>query len=582
MKLGWLLPVLAGLLVAGPVFAAAPPVCTEADMADVPRPARIRWRTQDTLPITAKLPVEDDAQLAAVLATINASPKESLDLPFAPPILKYPYGSLESYGFNLTFVVSETGRVTCALMAPTFPATPFSMNYKREGLLAETGEWRFKPYLIDGKPSRVVVKLRINEEELPKSHVPMPSGNPADVTITQDMRYGKSRNYHVEIHGDGTAIYTSTDIWDVLGPQSYRVDPKKVQALVGQVADSDFWSLRDQYGDWSGTYAEDFDRTNVTVGGKTKSLTNYNDWDTGMPEAAQDLSYAVMEAANTGFWTRPTLATVAQLKSNGFDLGSRRSGQLLVQWVRNVQIKDEVIQALMDEGAPRTQLVYDTRVREYHGLVDGALWAGRVQIADTLIKKGALLSNGKVDIAKVNKAFGQAIDSGKLAAVDLVVPFHPDMTFPDPDDPSLKVSVLRRLGTVSSNCSADALPVAQRLIDLGGDVDAALSDGTTLLHACSQDIDAVRFLLDHGANIDAVDEDGNTPMATTYDEDVALLLLSRGADPRQEAAAENLRFNVLKNDWSKVKVWLESHGFADVLKPVPGEGNEKLVEVPHT
>ncbi|HVZ29477.1 MAG TPA: ankyrin repeat domain-containing protein [Asticcacaulis sp.] len=560
MKMRWLLPVLVVLsagLPAAVLAGVAPRLCADADLVDLPR-AGLRWQ-------------EDAAQTVAPIAYYRFRDAGLTPLFARPATIKYPPGAVDTYGFYVWFVVNAEGRVTCASLLSQDRKTPPVMNYKRQAFLDSVGDWRFKPFHDHDETTSVVSLLEVSEEEAPDSHVAMPTGDPAQTTVTFTMHssflYGA---YHVELHGDGTAIYSYDDYDDSIGPQPYHLDPAAVQGLLAKAKTADFWSLPDLYRGWPNDYWSSVERINITVGGKTKGVTHYFDGPAGAPKALSDLSGEIMKVARVDFWRYPTLETIAQLKRNGYDFSSASAGHLLQDLTRIKRVKDEVLFTIMDSGAPLDARRYESSARGYNSLLDTALAAGRVEMARRLIAAGGLLKKGELDPVKVDHAFGQAIDSGDLAAVELILPFHPSLTYADPDDPTVQVSIIRKLGD-DIFCEEPSIAIAQRLIALGADVNARLADGTTLLHSCAATPAFATFLLDHGANVNAADKEGWTPLASTYDEEVALLLLARGADPRLGKTGYCLRYYIKHNRWRVVKAWLESHGFSDVLVAQPDD-----------
>lgn len=553
-----LLLVLAFLAVGAPVGATAgvaPRPCTKADFEGLPAPSGFMTVSDDddlkTLP--------DDLKHDALFGYFKDW----------PPKIQYPYGSLDAYGTGVVFVAGVDGRVVCASIAPgPFDEIEPARNPKRQALLETTSEWRFVPFLEDGKPTAVAGWMPVSEEELPARHVPMPSGNPAEMTITYD--YGASHvyqsAYHVELHGDGTAIYTDDS---PLGSQSYHVDPKAVQGLLAEARAADFWSQRDLYRERPDGHLSAYSRTNITLGGKTKSVTGFEGSPAGMPRDVDRLAAKIADVAGVRSWQTLSLARVEQMKANGFDFTSDRAGHLLV-YFGGGGTKEEVLLAIMDLGAP---VGFITPEGEPQGLLDLSLRAGHQEMVRRLVARGALLDDGgKVDMRLVNRAFLAAVDSGEVAGVDVLLPFHPDMTYADPDDPSVRFSVICRLGDWQ-RFYRDGAPqdMAQRLLALGADINARDAEGKTLLRAWVNDLKFARFLLDNGADINAVDKKGATPLAYAYGEEAALFLLSRGADPRLGRTAEFLRYNITHSRWRKVKTWLEGHGYADLLTAPSGE-----------
>ncbi len=221
-------------------------------------------------------------------------------------------------------------------------------------------------------------------------------------------------------------------------------------------------------------------------------------------------------------------------------------------------------------GAPRD---FDGNSRDgakAGSLLEAALGAGRTQIAGQLIADGAMMTAGKVDQAKVDRAFLAAIRSCNVAALDLILPFHPAMTYADLEVPDVQISVFLSLANPGAN-DGEWTAVAQRLLDLGADINARRANGETLLHNVLASKAHTVFLLDHGADINAVDKDGRTPLAKAFAEDTALLLVERGADPRLGKTPQTLRKTLRNGVWPRLRAWLLAHDYGDVLVPKPGE-----------
>ena len=542
--------IICGLALASPVGAVVPQ-CTAEQTTDLPSPG-IAW-------------VGATSPLPAMLAKHGVI-KALFDL----PVIQYPYGSRSRYGFQLTYVVGVDGKVACATLSPSYGDTQPVMTEQRARFLEQMEAWRFEPFLLDGKPSAVTERYEINEEELPQTHVAPPPGDPAGVVITQEERpeMASFGPYHVELHGDGTAIYLSLDPDDPLGPQSYHVDPKAVQALVARAGAADFWSLRDVYPDAPGSLgdAPDYVRTNITLGGSSKSLTHHWGQETGMPEKARALSGAVMSAAQIEMWQVPTLATVEQLKANAYNFHAGYAGRLLLRMVQHPNVKDDAVLAVMALGAPQDAEGDNPYTEEYEDLLEASLATGRTAIASQLISKGALQTNGADDHDNIDWAFRAALRSGSPAVVDLMLTYHPSLTYGPDDKP---ISVIRLLGKARGD-EKDIEAVAQRLLDLGADINARDSDGRTLLYDV-HDQALKAFLIAHGADVNVMDGQQITPLAQTFDEDMALMLLDHGADPRLGKSGKALRFNIKNNHWTRVKAWLQAHGFADLLTSRDGE-----------
>ncbi|WP_298327086.1 ankyrin repeat domain-containing protein [Asticcacaulis sp.] len=540
-----LIGTLTALLTSSSAFA-APPACEKDAAAGLPKP-----------PITFSM--EDEKRALSFL--IKEAP---LKAHFALSPLIYPYNGLKMYGFELSVIVSEDGRVACATITPPYRAQDPVMTPQRRAFLEDVGNWRFDPYFYEGKPSRVAIAFNITEEEQPRQHRPAPKGDPDQIVIVQENRpwFSSYSPYRVELHGDGRAVYQSFRKNDPLGRQAYKVEASSVQGLLEKAKTADFWSLRDTYRRSPNaiTHASSSLSLSIVLGGQKKSVTDYSNNDSGKPRALETLHQEVMQAANLNFWEIPGLDTLEQLKINGFDFQSVKAGQFLIETAANPRVENAVILSLMDLGAPLDHVVYDKDTDKARSLLDISLTAGREPVAHRLIGSGALKTSGKTDRNKVNDAFLGAIESGCLAIVEMILPYNPDIS----SDAVLYVGR-------SNAKDEDKISVLELLLAKGADINSRDTRGQTLLHEIALTPEFVAYLIENGADLNAIADDGSTPLMMAFLEDTALLMLEKGADPRINKTADYLRFNVKRNGWLTVGRWLTEHGYADMLLTPPGD-----------
>lgn len=542
-----LIGTLTALLTSSSAFA-TPPACERNATGGLPKP-----------PIT--FTVGEEKQALSFL--IKEAP---LRAHFSISPLIYPYNGLKMYGFELSVIVSEDGRVACATIKPPYRAQDPVMTLQRRAFLEEVSNWRFDPYFYEGKPSRVAVAFDIAEEEQPRQYRSAPKGDPDQIVIVQENRpwFSSYSPYRVELYGDGRAVYQSFRKNDPLGRQAYKVESSSVQALLEKAKAADFWSLRDTYKKSPNaiTHASSSLSLSIALGGQKKSVTDYSNNDSGKPRALETLHQEVMQAANLNFWEVPGLDTLEQLKTNGFDFQSARAGQFLIETAANPRVEDAVILSLMDLGAPLGHVLYDKDSDKARSLLDISLTAGREPVAHRLIGSGALKTSGKTDRNKVNDAFLGAIESGCLALVEIVLPYNPDFS----SDAVLYVGR-------SNAKDEDKISVLKLLLAKGAEINSRDTKGQTLLHEIALTPDFVAYLIEDGADLNAIADDGRTPLMMTFLEDTAILMLEKGADPRINKTADFLSFNVNRNGWLKVGRWLTEHGYADILLTTPDEND---------
>lgn len=550
----------AGIALAGPeiAMAAIPAECSQADFATAASPNEARFSGTGSI-----------GDIEKVFSRLQSAPGDGiLTGVVARSEVYYPFETKVDFGFRLRLIVGLNGRVRCIALAPIGgkDVQP-QWNPQRRAWADEISRWRFRPLLIDGKPKEAVTELTVEEYELPERRIPMPKGDVRQVQITHDMPYF---GYRIEVHGDGRAIYSSTGPYYFLGPQAYKVDPESVAVLLQQAADADFWSLRDIYPRNADGKGELISRMEITLGGITKSLTEYEqEGGTGLLRDAHFLPFSVRHVIDLGPWQRPTSATIDQLKENGFDFKGEAASRFLLQVMGDRSVKDEVVLAVMAMGTPQNAFGISRHGEEARTLMEAALSAGRTEIAGQLINGGVLLTDGKIDRVKVNRTFQAAIESGDLPPVDLILPFGPDVMFDDPTANNAPVSVVFKM-PIRYRDEPAPLDVAKRLFDLGVDINTKASNGQTLLHRHRDNLAMAEFLIARGADLNALDNEGKTPLVSGFNEEVTLVLLERGANPRIGNNLDGIREMFASGQWPRVKLWLRSHGYEDVVRLAEG------------
>ncbi len=191
-----------------------------------------------------------------------------------------------------------------------------------------------------------------------------------------------------------------------------------------------------------------------------------------------------------------------------------------------------------------------------------------------LLDKGLLLTEGKVDQAKINAAFNAAIEQGNWPLVQQFWPLHPALIYQDTegrnaDDTAKAIPVTHLLGKPYNAKTWDGFDITKLLLAQGCDVNASGLDGKTLLHIAAKDGTPafLRYLLDHGAALEARDEMGNTPLHYAYNDDNAILLLEAGADPNVKSKYGNTFAEDAKlYNTKKILAWLAAH---DIMASLP-------------
>jgi hypothetical protein len=170
-----------------------------------------------------------------------------------PPVLLIDDEALNDWeDVQLKLALDETGRMTCV-------AFEFGQVRLETEALALARQWRFKPYLKDGKPTAAWFSQRVDvrwRDPRPAVRVPFPAVRDwATLRIRAEMSSGYMGCIatDIEIAGDGVLIFEAEyrrwgrrDEWQNVRA-SDRLSPGVVRALVERFRRADFFWLHDSY-----------------------------------------------------------------------------------------------------------------------------------------------------------------------------------------------------------------------------------------------------------------------------------------------------------------------------------------------
>ena len=335
-----------------------------------------------------------------------------------------------------------------------------------------------------------------------------PNGPLERVSLSRGGCLGSCSVYAVEILGDGRARYQGDRFVVIEGRRDVLVSPELLSEVLAAAKTADLYRLEDAYagGPTDGATYE----VSVTVGGRTKTITDYNGQLAGMPPAVTALERAIDRAAGTGRWVKGDESTLAILQAEGFDFGSPQAFAMLHQVLRRGP--ENLALALIAGGALKDQTAKDR-----------ALWLaalyGRATLIAPLVKAGA-----RVDA-------------------------------PGPDRSALFAAA----SAGSDSRTADGAATVRALLAAGANPRAVDSQGVTPLHEAA-DAPTVRALIAAGADPDARTREDVSPLLYRSREDAVLALLEAGADPTvRDGAGDDLARNAEVRRWSRVQAWLRAH-----------------------
>jgi hypothetical protein len=261
----------------------------------------------------------------------------------------------------------------------------------------------------------------------PRRHADIPAGPLEGVVVVLERTgcYGTCPSYRIEVHGDGRVVFHGNGYVNFQGDHEARIPPLAVQCLLDDFRTADFWSLDPEYkADVTDlpTYT-----VSLTVGRKTKTLTDYAGQAVGMPAAVSALEQAIDAAAGSDTWITGNAGTIAALQAEHFEFRSRRGAEALANAAQDAP--DAVVFALLDRGAPpdglTTNGVDDTnRI----SAVEAAASHGRVAVVRRLIGAGAFAAGGRDLVSATLRA---SVASQSAAMVAEILKHRPDVNSPD-------------------------------------------------------------------------------------------------------------------------------------------------------
>lgn len=494
---------------------------------------------------------------------------------FELPVVDYPSGTnMGLWGIPLTLLVDVSGRVVCYETEDSVGRS-IEMNSLRHGLIRALSDWRYQPFMRDGRAVAAVVREHVYEQALPKSHRAMPNVPLDQVTISlwRTGCYGTCPSYGVRIHGDGTVLYEGRGYVDVIGRHTYRIPMEQVAALVEDLRRKDLWSMDGSYRAGitdNPTYA-----LKLQMGSQAHEIEDYVGAMVGMPRVISEFEDEVDRVGRTADWTRLSMASVERLQQEGFDFHSKQGADLLVRALANDDGNDEqAMLKLVELGVPLTGGSNSGRMMPVaeRPILEQALVNHRVALVDPLIARGMLETNGRPDQHKIDSAFQAAIRGGRLAAVQKIwrqsgTRKHPSLFFvdevKDEDKHTRKKSpVSLLLSQPYRDKQWEGMQIAKWLSGLGCDLRARAANGDTLLHAAvdSGDIQFVRYLLAQGVDVSAPGEYDLPALGSAQNEDIALLLLQSGSDWKMDDDGAGFKRYATDQHWGRVLAWLKANG----------------------
>ena len=130
------------------------------------------------------------------------------------------------------------------------------------------------------------------------------SGEQDEVVITLERTacFGFCPVYTLTVQGDGTVVYEGKDFVRVKGRAEITITKEKVEQLVSEFKEVDYFSLNDKYNERTITDAPSV-ITSITIDGKTKTIEHYHG-DFNAPEQLTELENRIDEIINSKQWIK--------------------------------------------------------------------------------------------------------------------------------------------------------------------------------------------------------------------------------------------------------------------------------------
>ena len=437
-------------------------------------------------------------------------------------------------------------------------ATRGDLGYAAEAKRS-LGDPVFKPFTENGIPVRAKIELRGGAVEAiaPSRPVPFPEvidRRTISISLTRGSCYGRCASYSVELRGDGLVVFNGQSFVSVTGEQTGRVSEQNFGKLLAMLRSMDFYSLPDRYAQQvtdSPTYS-----VTVSIDGNVKKVIDHMGINIGMPGSITDLENMIDLAGDTPKWVSGASYDVQTLRQQRFDFRSVKASQILTDlaWTTDVATvrefekagatfrDDENTSGALSAASGRGKLemvnyllgrgVGSTNRQVKTNALYQAAERGHLDVAEALIASGA--DPAGADKRSHLPVIFAASRSGDPELVEAFLRFHPDLkpimsgaTSARNFDLSPVVEAVSDV-TWKKKSGANVARIIRDLGAAGADMNVEWIYGTAL--QITKDPLVERALLDCGANPNMQDAQGRAPLDDVVNEEMAVLLIERGAD----------------------------------------------------
>ena len=392
------------------------------------------------------------------------------------------------------------------------------------------------------------------------------------ITLVRGGCFWECPEFSLALTESGQVVYAGAKHVDIPGQRTWRIPAEDASDVFAMARDPSLWAAKDRY--FERVYDGEYLLLRVTDGVRRKQIFiypagNYPDH----PDIIRRIVRELEQKTGVERWIRISPETIATLRAEGFDFGSRASGQIFERAVRRHDRNSEpspdgaALAQWLALGAPIDRSASPTG----ETALSGALRNGFHELLEPLLARGVLETDGQPDPRKMDVAFQAAIQSARLQAVQRVWEAHgpewrPALDYasaePGPSGNIERISVLHKLDASWPRKNWEGLAIVQWLDAQGADLAPRSLRGHTLfdLAASANDPEMMRFLLARGIDPGGMDRKEMMRFSVHHGEDMAMALLEAHVRhdpawkvPRGYRAAAELQ------KWPRVLAWLDAH-----------------------
>ena len=392
-----------------------------------------------------------------------------------------------------------------------------------------------------------------------------------EITLTRSACFGNCPDYTVTLDGQGNVKFSTqgesypgeaevhrefsrSDGVLLSGVHTDKIDPKIVSDLVERFRDANFFSLKDEY------VAEVTDNPTysltIDTGTRSKTVVDYVGDEVGMPAVVTELQQAVDLAAGTARWVEGADGLVEWLDAEGFDYTSSTARAVVLEGAIQ-DATDRTIIAMIGRGVDLNgSAVHPWRGDEVTlgpALLSASIMKGRSDLFVYLADQAWIERSDK---AQLEKLFA---DSAGGCSPSLVRSFARRGLNVDAIGEEGETALAALAGSYECESEDTRAETAQALLVLGADPNKRDAEGETAIFEVEH-LPLLDLLYSRGATAKVTDKDGNSPVFSSWTDEIVLRHLKEGASPvGRYYDGRTLKEQMKSRPMPQTKKWLEAN-----------------------